>query len=347
MSEPLPSAPLPDPATLTMAEILRLQALLQQELVRRFQRHLALVFTDIVGSSTYFSRFGDVAGRQLQQLHLDLLTPAVAASGGRIVDTAGDGAFCAFDTAQAAAQAVVALEQAAAAANASRAREHQLQLRIGLHWGLVLSDGTGVSGDAVNTCARVAASAEPGEWRLTRAAYLALPPQRRTGGRPLGEVALKGIAQPVALLALDWRDPYRFPRRLRVAETGQLHLLPRQDLVVIGRQAERDGAAAADLALAHPDAQRTRLISRHHIELRRHASGLHLRAVSPQPTLLNGVVLAPGQEVQVYAGSQIDLAGVLTLHLVAEPPALDDMALDADATMLAASAASASLATQR
>ena len=57
-----------DPSVLSLPEILRLQDQLQQELTRRFQRPMALLFTDIVGSTAYFGRFGDVAGRQLQQL---------------------------------------------------------------------------------------------------------------------------------------------------------------------------------------------------------------------------------------------------------------------------------------
>ena len=59
-------------------------------------------------------------------------------------------------------------------ANAARGRQHQLQVRVGMHWGPVLSDGEAVSGDAVNLCARVAASAEPGEIRLTREVFLEL-----------------------------------------------------------------------------------------------------------------------------------------------------------------------------
>ena len=52
-----------DFSTLGMTEIIRLQNQLQQELTRRFERPLALVFFDIVGTTPYFGRFGDAAGR--------------------------------------------------------------------------------------------------------------------------------------------------------------------------------------------------------------------------------------------------------------------------------------------
>ena len=43
----------------------------------RFERRRALVFSDVVGSTPYFARFGDEAGRQLQQRHVDLLNAAI------------------------------------------------------------------------------------------------------------------------------------------------------------------------------------------------------------------------------------------------------------------------------
>ena len=50
--------------------------------------------------------------------------------------------------------------------NQHREREHQITLRVGLHWGRVLTDGVQVTGDAVNLCARICASADPGQIRL-------------------------------------------------------------------------------------------------------------------------------------------------------------------------------------
>ena len=78
---------------LTMTEIIRLQDQLSQTLKRRFERSLALAFTDIVDSTIYFAQLGNEAGRGLQQRHFDLLARVVTEHDGRIVDTAGDGAF--------------------------------------------------------------------------------------------------------------------------------------------------------------------------------------------------------------------------------------------------------------
>ena len=92
-----------------MTEIIRLQTVLSQELTRRFERKAALAFTDVVDSTRYFAQFGDEAGRRLQQLHLDLLEKSIDGAG-RIVDTAGDGAFISFPSAMAAVGAMVERE---------------------------------------------------------------------------------------------------------------------------------------------------------------------------------------------------------------------------------------------
>ena len=44
---------------LSMTEIIRLRDLLSKALTRRFERPLALAFSDVVGSTPYFARFGD------------------------------------------------------------------------------------------------------------------------------------------------------------------------------------------------------------------------------------------------------------------------------------------------
>ena len=328
-----------DISAFTMTEIIRLQNQLQQELTRRFERPALLVFSDIVGSTAYFSRFGDAAGRQLQQLHLDLLAGGIGSSGGRIVDTAGDGAFLVFPGAEVALAALIDLQRALATANATRGRQHQLQVRIGVHWGQVLTDGQAVSGDSVNLCARVAASADRGEIRLTRPVFHELGRQQRMNCRSLGSLPLRDYAAGVELLVLDWRDASDFPRSLRIEETGEQIALPGQDIIAFGRLPENDGVRANDVVLSHPDPALARLISRWHFELRRFDQGLRLHALSDSQTVVDGLRVDKAVPVVVRAGSRIRVADALTLCLLGS----SRPALDADATTVRPSAGAARL----
>jgi class 3 adenylate cyclase len=312
-----------DFSTLSMTEIIRLQNALQQELARRFERRIALAFSDIVHSTAYFARFGDAAGRQLQQLHLDLLSECLAGRHGRIVDTAGDGAFLAFPAADAAVEALIDFQQMVSVDNATRAREHQLLVRIGAHWGPVLTDGTAVTGDAVNLCARVAGSADAGELRITRDLYHELAPKHRVHCRTLGLADLKGVSREVELLALDWHDRSLFPSRIRFEETHEEFDLPHQDIISFGRLREHEGLPANDIVLTLPDPLQAQQISRWHFELRRFADGYRLRPVSEAVTEVDGVPVTKGREVAVRPGSKVRIGRVLSISFLASPAAAD------------------------
>ena len=311
---------------LSFTEMIQLQTQLGEALKRRFGRQLCLCFTDVVGSTPYFSRFGDAAGRGLQQRHFDLLRAALKPFEGRIVDTAGDGAFAVFPKVEGAASALIEFEKKVSEQNITYAREHQLVVRAGLHFGPVLTDGDAVTGDAVNLAARVCASGQPGEIRITEAAFRELPPQRRLVCRGIGQVALKGVSEPVPLVALEWRDKSRFATRLRVVETGEEFPIPAQDTITFGRLRDQGGVQANDVVLQLREREKGLRISRWHFELRRLANGFMLRSVTDQSTEIDGVPLTRGQEAPLKPDSQVVLAGVVTVQFMpeAEHP-LDDM----------------------
>jgi class 3 adenylate cyclase len=318
-----------DASRMTMTDIVRLQTVLSQELTRRFESLAALAFTDIVESSSYFTHFGDEAGQRLQQLHFDLLEQSVASSGadtGRIVDTAGDGAFVWFASPAAAVRAMMALQNRITLENVNRPRPHQLSVRVGLHWGHVLTDGVQVTGDAVNLCARLVATARASEVRLSRDLFQELAPDLRHLCRPLGQVDLKGIARSVALLSLLWRDPRRFPSQVVIRESGERIVLPAQDTVCFGRGETMELATAHDVTLGLPDALAARQVSRRHFELRAHPNGYLLKALSNQPTEVDGVMMQRDQELPIRPGSCVQLAGVMTLDFVS--PSMADGAID-------------------
>src|SRR2546423_1821622 len=58
----LPGLPAVDVSTLSLTEIIQIQNGLSRILKQRFERERALAFTDVVGSTSYFQRFGDEVG---------------------------------------------------------------------------------------------------------------------------------------------------------------------------------------------------------------------------------------------------------------------------------------------
>jgi len=304
---------------LSMTELMRLQDALSRAIVRRFEKHLALTFSDIVDSTAYFAAFGDEAGRKLQQRHYDLVAAAIVPEGGRVIDTAGDGVFLCFDQVTAAVRAMVTLKRAILSDNDARNAAHRLHVRIGVHAGPVLSDGTLVSGEVVNFCNRVASSADREELRLTPAAHAELGDATlRRRCQPVRGVQLKGVAAPQDLFSLAWLDPARFPSLVGF-EDGSVQRLPARDVIRFGRLREENGAAANDIVITLEDPELLIRVSRWHFELHRKADGYMLRSITASgTTALNGRTLVPGEMVPLRPGAKVCLSGAVTLTFVSE-----------------------------
>ena len=313
-----------DLETLTLTEAIRLQAELSDVITKKFQRHAVLVFSDIVGSTPYFARFGNEAGRSLQQRHIDHLHSVIADRGGRIVDTAGDGAFLCFAEVERACTAMTELHRKISADNFHRPREHQLAVRIGIHWGSVLTDSVVVTGDAVNLSSRVAGSARPGEIRITRQVFSELPSALRMRCKPLEPIELKGIDQKVVLMELIWWDPSRFPEFVRIENSGEQLPLPALDTISFGRISELDGVKANDIVIKLAEERLNNMVSRWHFELRRRPDGFVLRSVSSQLTEVDGRILQKGEEAEVRTGTSVVLAKTIVIKFLSNQKGVPD-----------------------
>lgn len=303
--------------TLSLTEIIRLQNQLSAVLARRFEKTLALAFSDVTGSTAYFARFGNEAGRRLQQRHVDLVMKSLEGSGGRIVDTAGDGVFLCFPLADQAIDALVRFQSLRLHDNLHVAHEHELTTRTGLHWGPVLTDGVIVTGDPVNLCAKLAATARPEEIRITKATFLELTVQQRLRCQPLESVTISGVKEPIEAFTFAWADPGRFPCAVVIEETGEQIPLPPLPVISFGRLRDMNGAKANDVVLSLGDSPLTQQISRWHFEVRRGPSGLLLRSVSTQLTEVDGKTIRKGEEASVSAGTIVRLSNVLSLRFIA------------------------------
>lgn len=192
-------------STLGMADLIRLQDHISVALRRRFGRCLALAFTDIVDSTSYFMASGDVAGQTVQQRHLDLVYEVVSCAGGRIVDTAGDGSFSCFESTEQAAAALIGLQRAIAAQNLVHSRDEHVSVRSAIHWGEVLTDGVIVKGCAVNLCARIACISLGGQILVTAEAFKELMSVTQQRCLTLSTHSVKSFPDPVDVFALEWR----------------------------------------------------------------------------------------------------------------------------------------------
>ena len=176
---------------------------INRELMEKHARELAVLFTDIVGSTSFFERKGDIEGLALVKRHNDALVPLVGQHGGRVVKTIGDAIMAVFEQAPAAAACAGEMQRTLARENALHPGDgdRQIHIRIGVHTGRALLDGGDVFGDTVNVAARVNHEARADEVLLSEAAAQALPADATW---PRGEVRFKGKSEPFKVFALNW-----------------------------------------------------------------------------------------------------------------------------------------------
>jgi len=170
---------------------------------------VALVFTDLTGSTALYAEIGDARAFKLVHDHFDVLAAVVAAHRGAIVKTIGDAVMAAFDSELDALGAALAMHRGFDALRADNADAGRTSLKIGAHAGpcyAVTANGVlDYFGQTVNVAARVQGEAGAGELVVAEPlARLALErglvERARVGERYVAH--LKGVAQPIALCRL-------------------------------------------------------------------------------------------------------------------------------------------------
>ncbi|MFO1082025.1 MAG: adenylate/guanylate cyclase domain-containing protein [Reyranellaceae bacterium] len=161
---------------------------------------VALLFSDLQGSTALYERVGDAAAYSVVREHFALLAGIVRDHDGAVVKTIGDAVMAAFDDPARAVQAALAMQM--------RIADHKLVLKLGIHAGpsvvVTLNDRLDYFGSTVNLAARLQGEARGGDLVLSRA--VAEDP----GVRPLlaghllqaESLALKGFAASVGFVRL-------------------------------------------------------------------------------------------------------------------------------------------------
>jgi len=171
--------------------------------------HLALLFSDLTGSTALYERVGDARAFAIVQEHFHDMTEAVVACRGAVVKTMGDAVMATFTS------PVDALDAAIRMIERCRARHGGLGLgaKLGIAAGPCLAvranDRIDFFGTTVNMAARLQAKAEGGQIVVTE--ELAAHPDIRDRIGPFPQAplkaTLKGISAEQHLIAIDVLPP--------------------------------------------------------------------------------------------------------------------------------------------
>ena len=186
------------------------------------------MFTDTVGftSSTQANE-----GRALDSLRQqgDLLRPILALHQGREIKSTGDGFLVEFDSALRAVQCAVNLQRRIYERN-SEGGQAPIRIRIGVHLGDVVQDGSDILGDAVNIASRIEPLAEPGGVCVSGAVFEQVRTKVAEKLEKVQPKAMKGIQVPIDVyrVVFPWTDSDGGPGAddSRAADKNRIAVLP-------------------------------------------------------------------------------------------------------------------------
>ncbi len=159
------------------------------------RRLAAVMFTDTVGftASTQANE-----GRTLELLRQqsDMLRPLLTLHQGREIKSTGDGFLVEFDSALQAVRCAVNIQRSIYERN-SEGAQSPIRIRIGVHLGDVVQNGSDILGDAVNIAARIEPLASPGGVCVSGAVYEQVRTKVTEKFEKLEPRALKGVELPM------------------------------------------------------------------------------------------------------------------------------------------------------
>jgi class 3 adenylate cyclase len=166
---------------------------------------VALLFSDLQGSTALYERVGDAVAFNLVREHFALLASIVRDHDGAVVKTIGDAVMASFGDPANAVKAALAMQARIASFGE---KGHELVLKLGVHVGpsvvVNLNDRLDYFGSAVNMAARLQGQSEGGDIVLSRAVAddPAVKPLLATLSSREESVALKGFTDPVPFVRL-------------------------------------------------------------------------------------------------------------------------------------------------
>ena len=295
------------------------------------QRRLAaIVHADIAGFTRMMEGSETRTFRHLKTAQIEVWRPAIQASNGRLVGTAGDAMLAEFGSAVTAVTAALDIQERMARFNDTIEPEQRMNFRIGVHLGEVIVDDEeqNIFGDGVNLAARIQAMAEPGGIAVSRAVRDLVELRLEYAFVDGGEHTLKNVSRTVQIFHVQHAKAAVPPAHTTTHMVPQVtlrfegtdstktkhsfevtlgKLMSRSDGMVIGRAADQ-----CEFVVAHPT------VSRRHARLRVAGEALQVEDLgSTNGTRIGEQALKAGEPMALHAGDKLRLGDVdmLVSHL--------------------------------
>jgi adenylate cyclase len=159
------------------------------------------MLTDIVGYSRLIGLDEEGTIARQKAHHEEVLAPKIAAHGGRIVNTTGDGLLVEFPSVVDAVNCAVEVQTELVERDTDLHEDRRIHYRIGINLGDIVIDGDDILGDGVNIAARLEGLSMPGGICISGPVHDQLSGKLDAVFEDAGEQTVKNILRPVRV----WR----------------------------------------------------------------------------------------------------------------------------------------------
>jgi class 3 adenylate cyclase/cell division protein FtsN len=176
------------------------------EQLRQHKNALTVLFTDVVGSTSFFERNGDTAGLVMIHRHDELAKSAIAQHNGKVIKMIGDSAMAEFPDPASAVRAAVEIERQFLKLNSTLPEDQRIQVRIGIHTGVGFRKGNDVFGDVVNVASRIVRRTAPAQILVSQAMHEAVSDEQDLHCRWLNRLTIDGRTEKEEIYEVVWTD---------------------------------------------------------------------------------------------------------------------------------------------
>jgi adenylate cyclase len=166
---------------------------------------LAVLFSDVVGSTRIYEVLGDQRAREVIALCIELMQGATEQHRGTVIKTMGDEVMATFPTADDSLNAAALIQRSITTHPALQVDGQSVSVRIGCHYGPVVLESRDVFGATVHTANRMTSQAKSGQIMTTAATVEQLSPEWRASVRQIDVATLKGQGAEVTLYEAIWQ----------------------------------------------------------------------------------------------------------------------------------------------
>jgi len=156
----------------------------------------AIMFTDIMGFSRKMGA-NEAAAMELLKFHNTTMEYLAVKHGGTVIKSIGDSFMVDFSSAVNAVRCAIDAQETFWKYNQGKSELDQVQIRIGIHIGDVITLGNDIFGDGVNIASRIEAITVPGRICISQDVYNQIKNKMSITAVSAGSVQLKNIDEPI------------------------------------------------------------------------------------------------------------------------------------------------------